>query len=468
MKNNELLEALTILEREKNISKSTLLEAIESSLLIACKNHFGKADNVTVSIDPETCEYHVLAAKTVVEEVTDPVEQISLAEARDIDGHYEIGDVVQIEIQSKDFGRIATMSAKNTILQKIREEERKAIFNEYYTLEKDVVTGIVQRRVGRNISINLGKADALLTENEQVRGEYLHPNDRVKVYVLEVKEAPKGTRILVSRTHPELVKRLFEEEVSEVRDGIVEIKSIAREAGSRTKMAVWSEDEDVDAVGACVGVNGSRVNAVVSELRGEKIDIIEWNENPAILIEHAFLDNDGDYETYLINDDGLRTLARADARGIARYYQLTSKETGETLPELDDYQIKLVHVRDGRAENNDIIYQTYYVDETVVTDDNRAVGGAANSVSANNRVAVDETEKDSTFTENNAVSDEVTEDGRTTDEAFSGEDQVTENREDSMVKKDSKSTFVIISIVVVIILFCAAGGALWMVCRRRK
>ncbi len=287
MKNNELLEALTILEREKNISKSTLLEAIESSLLIACKNHFGKADNVTVSIDPETCEYHVLAAKTVVEEVTDPVEQISLAEARDIDGHYEIGDVVQIEIQSKDFGRIATMSAKNTILQKIREEERKAIFNEYYTLEKDVVTGIVQRRVGRNISINLGKADALLTENEQVRGEYLHPNDRVKVYVLEVKEAPKGTRILVSRTHPELVKRLFEEEVSEVRDGIVEIKSIAREAGSRTKMAVWSEDEDVDAVGACVGVNGSRVNAVVSELRGEKIDIIEWNENPAILIEHA-------------------------------------------------------------------------------------------------------------------------------------------------------------------------------------
>ena len=284
MKNNELLEALTILEREKNISKSTLLEAIESSLLIACKNHFGKADNVTVSIDPETCEYHVLAAKTVVEEVTDPVEQISLAEAKDIDGHYEIGDVVQIEIQSKDFGRIATMSAKNTILQKIREEERKAIFNEYYTLEKDVVTGIVQRRVGRNISINLGKADALLTENEQVRGEHLHPNDRVKVYVLEVKEAPKGTRILVSRTHPELVKRLFEEEVSEVRDGIVEIKSIAREAGSRTKMAVWSEDEDVDAVGACVGVNGSRVNAVVSELRGEKIDIIEWNENPAILI----------------------------------------------------------------------------------------------------------------------------------------------------------------------------------------
>lgn len=287
MKNNELLEALTLLEKEKNISKEALLEAIENSLLIACKNHFGKADNITVTIDPQTCEYHVLAAKTVTDPVMDPVEEISLEQAKAIDSHYEVGDTVNIEIKSKDFGRIATMSAKNTILQKIREEERKVIFNEYYTLEKDVVTGIVQRHVGRNISINLGKADALLTENEQVRGEHFQPNDRIKVYILEVKEAPKGTRILVSRTHPELVKRLFEEEVSEVRDGIVEIKSIAREAGSRTKMAVWSADEDVDAVGACVGVNGSRVNAVVSELRGEKIDIIEWDENPAILIEHA-------------------------------------------------------------------------------------------------------------------------------------------------------------------------------------
>ena len=377
MKNNELLEALTILEREKNISKSTLLEAIESSLLIACKNHFGKADNVTVSIDPETCEYHVLAAKTVVEEVTDPVEQISLAEAKDIDGHYEVGDVVQIEIQSKDFGRIATMSAKNTILQKIREEERKAIFNEYYTLEKDVVTGIVQRRVGRNISINLGKADALLTENEQVRGEHLHPNDRVKVYVLEVKEAPKGTRILVSRTHPELVKRLFEEEVSEVRDGIVEIKSIAREAGSRTKMAVWSEDEDVDAVGACVGVNGSRVNAVVSELRGEKIDIIERNENPAILIEHALspakvisVIADGDEKTakvvvpdyqlsLAIGKEGqnARLAARLTGYKIDIKSETQAREAGDFFDYENDYD-----------EYDDEYYDDEYADDTYAED----------------------------------------------------------------------------------------------------
>ena len=285
--NNELLEALTILEQEKNISKETLLEAIENSLLTACKNHFGKADNIKVNIDPETCEFHVLAEKTVVEKVEDDVTEISLANARMIDSAYNLGDVVNVEVKSKEFGRIATQNAKNVILQKIREEERKAIYSEYYSMEKDVVTGIVQRYVGKNISINLGKADAILTENKQVKGEVFKPTERIKVYILEVKSTPKGPKIMVSRTHPELVKRLFESEVTEVKDGIVEIKSIAREAGSRTKIAVYSNDPDVDPVGACVGMNGARVNAIVSELRGEKIDIINWNENPAMLIENA-------------------------------------------------------------------------------------------------------------------------------------------------------------------------------------
>ena len=285
--NNELLEALTILEQEKNISKETLLEAIENSLLTACKNHFGKADNIKVNIDPETCEFHVLAEKTVVEKVEDDVTEISLANARMIDSEYNLGDVVNVEVKSKEFGRIATQNAKNVILQKIREEERKAIYSEYYSMEKDVVTGIVQRYVGKNISINLGKADAILTENEQVKGEVFKPTERIKVYILEVKSTPKGPKIMVSRTHPELVKRLFESEVTEVKDGIVEIKSIAREAGSRTKIAVYSNDPDVDPVGACVGMHGARVNAIVSELRGEKIDIINWNENPAMLIENA-------------------------------------------------------------------------------------------------------------------------------------------------------------------------------------
>ncbi|MDO4345272.1 MAG: transcription termination factor NusA [Eubacteriales bacterium] len=285
--NNELLEALEILEKEKNISKATLLEAIEQSLLQACKNHFGKADNVKVEINPETCDFSVWAEKTVVENVEDPVLEISLADAKMKDSRYELGDIVRVDIQSKEFGRIATQNAKNVILQKIREEERKVLYNEYYSKEREVVTGIVQRYLGRNVSINLGKVDAILNENEMVKGETFHPTERIKVYVLEVKDTPKGPKVLVSRTHPELVKRLFENEVTEVKDGTVEIKCIAREAGNRTKMAVWSNDPDVDAVGACVGVNGSRVNAIVDELRGEKIDIINWDENPALLIENA-------------------------------------------------------------------------------------------------------------------------------------------------------------------------------------
>ena len=285
--NKELMEALNILEKEKDISKDTMLEAIENSLLTACKNHFGKADNVKVVIDRNTCDFEVYAEKEVTENVEDDLLQISLEKARDIDAHANLGDTVHVEIKSKEFGRIATQNAKNVILQKIREEERKVLFNQFYGKEKEVVTGIVQRYVGKNVSINLGKCDAMLNENEQVKGEVFRPTERIKVYILEVKDTTKGPRILVSRTHPELVKRLFESEVAEVKDGIVEIKGIAREAGSRTKLAVYSNDPNVDPVGACVGVNGSRVNAIVEELRGEKIDIINWDENPALLIENA-------------------------------------------------------------------------------------------------------------------------------------------------------------------------------------
>ena len=283
----DLRDALDVLEKEKNISKDTLLEAIEQSLIQACKNHFGKADNVHVMIDPETCDFSVYADRTVVEHVEDPALEISLVDAQKTNTNAEIGDVMKVEIQSKEFGRIATQNAKNVILQKIREEERKVLFDQYHGNEKEVVTGIVQRVVGHNVSVNLGKADAILAENEQVKGETFKPTERIKVYILEVKDTPKGPRILVSRTHPGLVKRLFESEVAEVKDGTVEIKSIAREAGSRTKLAVWSNDPDVDPVGACVGVNGARVSAIVNELRGEKIDIINWDENPAILIENA-------------------------------------------------------------------------------------------------------------------------------------------------------------------------------------
>ena len=288
--NKELLMALDMLEKEKDISKDTLFEAIENSLLTACKNHFGKADNVVVEMDRKTGDFHCYYEKTVVEtveEIEDECLQIALEDAQKLAKSVVAGDVIKVEVDSKDFGRIATQNAKNVILQKIREEERSSIYNLYYEKEKEVVTGIVQRYVGRNISINLGKADALLNENEMVPGEVFKPTERIKVYILQVSNASRGPRILVSRTHPELVKRLFESEVTEIKDGTVEIMSIAREAGSRTKMAVRSLDPDVDPVGACVGQNGTRVNAVVGELKNEKIDIVEWDENPGNFIQNA-------------------------------------------------------------------------------------------------------------------------------------------------------------------------------------
>ncbi len=287
--NAELLQALDMLEKEKGISKDTLFDAIENSLITACKNHFGKADNVKVEIDRESGDFNCYYEKEVVneEDIEDDVLQISLEDARKLTGEAKLGDVVKIQVDSKEFGRIATTNAKNVILQKIREEERNSVYNLYIEKEKEVVTGIVQRYVGKNVSVNLGKADAILTEAEMVPGETFKPTERIKVYILQVSKTSKGAKITVSRTHPEMIKRLFEEEVTEIKDGTVEIKSIAREAGSRTKMAVYSNNENVDAVGACVGQNGSRVNAVVAGLQNEKIDIVEWDENPGVFVRNA-------------------------------------------------------------------------------------------------------------------------------------------------------------------------------------
>ena len=285
---SELMEALEQISREKGISKEVIIEAIEKSLLDACKKDFGKCENVTVNMDRNTGAIEVFAMKTVVEDVTDDATELSLQRALMISPKHNLGDTVQIEITPKNFGRIAAQQARSVIVQTIKEEEKKALFEHFYSKEKDVVTGVVQRYVGKHISVSLDdKMDALLTENEQIKSEHYKPTDRIKLYIVEVKDTNKGPRVVVSRTHPELVKRLFEKEVSEVADGTVEIKSIAREAGSRSKIAVWSKDPNVDAVGACVGLNGSRVNNIVEDLRGEKIDIITWNENPIIFIEHA-------------------------------------------------------------------------------------------------------------------------------------------------------------------------------------
>lgn len=288
--NKELIEALDMIEKEKSISKDVMIEAIENSLLAACKNEFGgKVDNIKVNINRETGAVGVFAEKMIVDEVIDDTAEITLDEAKLKFPRKKlaVGDVVNIEVTPKDFQRISAQKAKQTVVQKIREEERRVLFDQYSGIEHEVVTGIVQRYVGNNISINLGKADAILTEAEQIPTERFRPTERIKVYVLEVKDNTKGPRITVSRTHKELVRRLFEEEVTEVHDGIVEIRSIAREPGARTKMAVSSNDANVDPVGACVGLNGARVNAIVDELRGEKIDIINWSDDPAELIRNA-------------------------------------------------------------------------------------------------------------------------------------------------------------------------------------
>lgn len=264
-----------------------IFEAIETSLVSACKKNFGTSQNIKVVINRETGDVACYAQKEVVEEVEDKMLQISLEDARNINPYFIIGDIIDIEVTPKNFGRISAQTAKQVVVQKFREAEREILYNQYITKEKDIMTGIVQRRERKNVIVQLGKIDAILTPNEQIPFEEYNFMDRIKVYVLEVKQSTKGPQIYVSRTHPELVKRLFEQEVPEVYDGTVEIKSIAREAGSRTKIAVYTKDKNVDALGACVGQNGYRVNVIVNELHGEKIDVINWSEDPKEFIAAA-------------------------------------------------------------------------------------------------------------------------------------------------------------------------------------
>lgn len=288
--NKELLEAVSFIEREKGISKEVLFAAIENSLLTACKNHFGKdnTDYFKVIIDPDTGDYTIYVGKKVVEDDAEAdKDSITLSEARKLDANVQVDDMIFEVVESNEFSRIAAQNAKNVILQKIREEERNVVYNQFHAKEHDIVTGNVSHVNPKSITINLGKADAILNETEMVKGEHYRVNQRIKVYVIKVEASSKGPRIVVSRTHKEFVRRLFEEEVNEIKDGTVEIVEIAREPGSRTKMTVFSNNPNVDPVGACVGVNGARVNAIVDELGGEKIDIINWDENPGNLIQNA-------------------------------------------------------------------------------------------------------------------------------------------------------------------------------------
>ena len=287
MDSRELIKALDLIEKEKGIDKEVVFEAIETSLAFACKKNYGTSDNIHVDINRETGDIKVYQRREVVEEEYDRFLEIELDEAKKIDPRYEVGDFIDFEITPKNFGRISAQTAKQVVVQKIREAEREKIYNEFIEKEREIEIGIVQRVDRKNVIVQIGKYEAFLPFNEQIPGETYKFDDRIKVYIMEVRQTTKGPQITVSRTHYELVKRLFELEMPEVKDGTVEIKSIAREAGSRSKMAVYSQNPDVDPVGACVGRNGSRVNAVVNELKGEKIDIVPWDEDPKKFIAAA-------------------------------------------------------------------------------------------------------------------------------------------------------------------------------------
>lgn len=278
--NAEFIEALNQIEKEKGVNKEILIDTIEAALISAYKRNFGSSENVRVSIDRDSGEIKVYAQKNVVEEINDTIIEVTLEEAHNISKTYNIGDIIEFEVTPKKFGRIAAQTAKQVVMQRIREAERGIIFDEYANREGDIITGLVQRIDKKNVIVDLGKVEAILVPQEQMPGELYRQNERIKTYILEVKKTTKGPEVYISRTHPGLVKRLFELEVPEIHEGVVQIRSIAREAGSRTKIAVYSVEENIDPVGACVGQRGTRVQTVVDELKGEKIDIIEWSSSP--------------------------------------------------------------------------------------------------------------------------------------------------------------------------------------------
>ncbi|GAA0298475.1 N utilization substance protein A [Gracilibacillus halotolerans] len=283
----ELFQAMDYLEKEKGIDKEILIEALEAALISAYKKNFKSAANVRVDLNEESGSMRVFSQKKVVEEVEDSQQHISLEDARKLSQSYEIDDVVEEEVTPRDFGRIAAQAAKQVVTQRVREAERSIIYNEYVDREEDIMNGTIQRMDNRFVYINLGKIEAKLPQTEIMPTEQYEVHDRLKVYVTKVENTSKGPNVFVSRTHPGLLKRLFEMEVPEIYDGTVEVKSVAREAGDRSKISVYARDEEVDPVGSCVGQKGQRVQAIVDELKGEKIDIVEWSEDPVVYVSNA-------------------------------------------------------------------------------------------------------------------------------------------------------------------------------------
>lgn len=359
--NREFIKAVEQIEKEKGVSKDLLMEAIESALVSAYRKNYGTQQNVRVSIDRDTGEVEVYTRRTVVEESTNDFLEISLEDAKAIDPNYELDDVIERLIAPKDFGRIAAQTAKQVVVQRIREAERGIVFEDFSNRQSEVITGVIQRITKGIVYVNLGKTEGILAPTEQVPGEKYVMNNRLKVYIMDVKKTTKGPQVYVSRSHPGLVKRLFELEVPEIHDGIVEIKSISREAGSRTKIAVHSVDENVDAVGACVGHKGTRVQVIVDELFGEKIDIITWSEDPEELITSALspakvekvIPKEGEKAATVIVPDYQLSLAigkegqnvrlaakltgwRMDIKSHSQYYSENAADDLDALSDIDE------------------------------------------------------------------------------------------------------------------------------------
>ncbi|AKA69907.1 transcription termination factor NusA [Clostridium scatologenes] len=361
--NQEFIEALKEIVKEKGISEDLLFMTIEDALVAAYKKNYvnqgGNNQNVKVTMNRENGEIHVYSQKTVVDEVADEINEISLEEAKSIDPNYDIEDVVSIEVTPKKFGRVAAQAAKQVVIQRIKEEERRIVYNDFIEKEDDIITGSVIRKDKNNVLVDLGKTEAVLGPNEQMPGEKYNFNDKIKLYIVEVKNTTKGAQIVISRTHPGLVKRLFELEVPEIFDGTVEIKSIAREAGSRTKIAVNSNDENVDPMGACVGPKGIRVQNIVNELKNEKIDIIKWSKLPEEYIANALspakvidvtLDEENKFAQIVVDDNQLSLAIGKEGQNV----RLAAKLTGWKIDIKSKSQVEIVTEVETISEAEDI------------------------------------------------------------------------------------------------------------------
>ncbi|KOS69430.1 transcription elongation factor NusA [Lysinibacillus contaminans] len=376
---SDLLDAITALEEQKGISRDVLIEAIEAALVTAYKRNFNQAQNVRVDLNLDKGSMRVFSRKDVVEEVEDDRLQISLEDAKAINPAYELEDIVEQEVTPRNFGRIAAQTAKQVVTQRVREAERGIIYEQYVDREDDIVTGVVERLDARNIYVGLGKVEAALPQNEQIQGETYNPHDRIKVYITKVERTTRGPQVIVSRTHPGLLRRLFEMEVPEIYEGIVEIKSIAREAGDRSKISVFAHNEEIDPVGSCVGAKGARVQSIVNELNGEKIDIVEWSEDPVVFVANALspskvLDvqvNEEENSTTVVVPDYQLSLAIGKRGQNAR---LAAKLTGwkiDIKSETDARELGIypsttstfIPVKDEESDYEDVAVDLYQDDE---------------------------------------------------------------------------------------------------------